>query len=124
MTFVPERDLNYWKVGQKVQFRTENRLQTVSGTVKEIGPSRLHNLDYPQLAAQNKGSLPTVQDPNSRALILVESYYPVLVELDGHDPIRLNETGQVILKGPWTSYVGRWLDWFGSSCGEKAGSEK
>ncbi len=121
MTFVPERDLSYWHVGQKVQFRTENRLQTASGVVKEIGPSRLHDLNYPQLAAQNKGTLPTVQDPNSRALLLVESYYPVLVELDGHEPIRLNETGQVLLKGPWTSYVGRFLGWFGSVLWRESG---
>ncbi len=121
LAFVPERDLSYWHVDQEVEFRTENRLRTASGKVKEIGPSRLHDLAYPQLAAQNKGTLPTVQDPNSKALLLVESFYPVLIELNPDEPMRINETGQILLKGPWTSYVGRFLEWFGSILWRESG---
>ena len=80
----------------------------------------VQNLEYPQLAAQNKGTLPTVQDPHSTALLLVKSYYPVLMELDQNEPMHIHETGQVFLKGPWTSYAGRFIEYLASILGKKS----
>ena len=59
--FVPESDIVYFKIGQRVTIYIENPLEFIEGIVTRIAPYSSENLMYPSLASINFGPLPVVE---------------------------------------------------------------
>lgn len=105
IAFVPEIYAEDLKIDQDVTFRLSKSQATLKGKIIEINPIRSNILPYPQLASINHGDLPVQQDKNGN-LILVESYYRVVVDLNTKEhPIRIGEIGYIDAYGPWRSYL-------------------
>lgn len=105
--FVSENQISYFTVGQDVTVQIEHPLIFTRGKVLSIAPYSSTDLIYPALASTNFGPLPVVEKAQGR-LGLVESYYVVFVDIEDADKalsdvIRMGQTAQVIIRGPWIS---------------------
>lgn len=102
--FVPEKQIDTVQVGSWIKVSFKNGRKDLWGKIKEISPYNNVNLDYEQLASINGGDLPVIKDPTKTKLLLVESYYSVVVELEPHtEKLRIGETGHLKYYGPWES---------------------
>lgn len=105
IAYVPEVYIEDIQEGQDINFQVKSTFERVRGHVTKIVPARHTELKYPQLASVNKGDIPVIQDPKSNKLVVIESYYMVLAELEKSDvPLKLEETGYLEIRGPWRSY--------------------
>lgn len=103
--FVPERDVGFLQVGERITFRTKATRDHIGGEIKRISPVRAFNLDYPELASLHHGDL-LVTDQRGK-YVLEGSYFPVIAKLDKRASLRIGEEGHVYIQGPWTSYLMR-----------------
>lgn len=103
--FVPEGDIEYLDIGDKVYFRPVGKLEFIPGKVVRIAPIKDRVLLFPQLASTNQGPLPVSIDPVTKKALLVESYYLVVVELDENDEhsVGIGQTGFLNFRGKWSS---------------------
>ena len=105
--FVPESDIEYFKIGQPVSIRVEHPIQNVEGNVTRIAPFSSEKLLYPALASVNFGPLPVVEQSTGQ-LFLIESYYIVYAEIDKNafaEQPKFGQTATVYVRGPWRSYA-------------------
>ena len=116
--FVPEALLHLIKKGQKVDFVLTSTHKTYTGTVESINSLREDRLNFPSLASNFRGDLPVVEDSRG-TLLLIESYYPVRINLGNITPkpcvgmeqsdcsqkLRYGELGNVKLIGPSRSLL-------------------
>ena len=112
LAFVPELYLHDLKIGQDTSFRVKSNFEKIDGKIKLIRYDREAVLNYPQLASVNGGELPVMEEQKNQSfkeaeiakLNLVESYFPVEVNLDNQvQGLRLGETGDIIVESPWRS---------------------
>ena len=82
--------------------------QPEDGVIKRISPIRAARLEYPQLASIYGGSLAVVEEPHHEYRLL-DSYFPVLIELERQPILRIGQEGVVTIRGPWNSYLVRLL---------------
>lgn len=109
--FVPEKDLKGIETGQRANFQLRVTGQVYPGTIANISPVKSSRLLYPQLASIHGGDLPVVdkgaQSASQTALIMVESYYQVDLDLDPTDvPLRIGQVGDLDYRGKWYSIFG------------------
>ncbi len=100
--FVPESELEYIEVGDRVGFRIRNTFKDYPGTIENIAPVRSSMLSYPQLASIYAGNLPVIEG-EGKQLRLIDAFYSVRIRLDERGDIRLGTTGEVRFWGPWRS---------------------
>ena len=101
--YVPESLVGAFELGNTVLFRSNGNLQEVEGVVTTIRQSRARFLRYPQLASVYGGEIP-VLPTEGKALSIVESYYPVRIEIKNPpENMRFGETGEVFVTGYWRS---------------------
>lgn len=107
IAFVPENKLSYLRVGQSVTFRLFNNLKWYQGKILKMLPMRTGTLIYPQVASIYEGDLPVVKLGEEKdQLVVLESYFLVLMELDEQDPtLRIGEKGELHARGPWKSLL-------------------
>jgi len=103
--FVPEKNQRDLYLGQPMTFTIPQPRREYSGTITKIGQARVEELEYPQLASQNYGELPTIE-PEPGTFRVVESYYPVEASLDEESgELKYGNLGTATVVGPWRSLI-------------------
>lgn len=105
--YVPDEEIQELSIGQEITFYPYRFYGKFSGKIIQIPPVRSEILDHPQLASTYGGDLP-VLGTGEKPLTLVESFYPVLVELNEHQELKIGDRGEVVYTGPWRSHA-MWL---------------
>jgi len=113
IAFVPEANLHDVREGQEVIFRTKSGFIEVKGVITSIPAFRASLLIYPQLASVNLGDLPVSEEPSQNKpneppqnrFVLVESYFPVEVDIQfaENENLRFGESGYLLVEGEWKS---------------------
>ncbi len=111
--YVAERYWTYLYQGQSITFTLPGPYQVFEGVVTKIGQARVENLEYPQLASQNYGDLPTIEGEGG-AFRVVDSYYPVEAiferpDLGKEKILKYGNMGDVTIVGPWRSLLVEFL---------------
>lgn len=107
MAFLPEKALTGLKEGDPVTFRARD-FTRYSGRIVQISPGRAHVLSYPALGSIYGGSLPVTQDrEDPEKLMMVESYFPILVHLETGEGLKYGATGELLYTGTWYSLFWR-----------------
>ena len=105
LTFVPENQIDSFKIGQKAKIIQTHPFMSLTGTVVRINPARAETLNYLNLASIYRGPLPVTIDESGKQFVLVESYYIVYVEIDPVNAknLKIGQIVEVRVRGPWQS---------------------
>ena len=107
--FVAERYWDYLHEGQTLTFTLPQPYQEFAGKITTISQVRAEELEYPALASQNFGELPTVEGEQGGYRV-IESYFPVEALLEDQtlgekEILRYGNLGSVTIQGPWRSLL-------------------
>ena len=107
--FVDEERVTHIEPGTGVTFMLEAAPSLIRGTVQSVSPVRAETIDHLALTSQAAGALPVLQEEKGR-LRMLESRYSVIIALD-FSPAHytLGQSGNVWLRSPPSSHLGRWL---------------
>ncbi len=115
ISFVPEDQIEYIKIGDAVKMRFDTNIKTVPGKVIKIRSYKEEDLVFKQLSSLHGGNLPvtTPTDPKDPEM-LIESYYTILVQLEvnNHNQLNIGQEGYVLFEGPWQSKLVHFLKTF------------
>jgi putative peptide zinc metalloprotease protein len=112
IAFVPESDLNLIEQGQEVSFYSKDYNYKYEGRIRSIGTSSETYLNFPQLSSVHHGDLPVKEEGDK--LILVESFYPVVVDVSAKPPFKIGLTGYIEVKGKPRSSLSKFYQHFKS----------
>ncbi len=104
IAFIPETDATIIREGETVYFRTPSNNDLFKGKVVSVNPVRTAVLKQFPLASIFHGDLAVTEDPTTKELKMVDTYYTIKVSIEDHrDVLRFGQTGYLEVEGPWKS---------------------
>ena len=104
IAFVPEVDLGFLKIGNSIKFRVPSTNEFFYGKILSINPVRTEVLKQFALASTYHGDLAVSEDPHTKELRMIDTYYTVKILLDKPESqLRFGQTGYIETEGPWKS---------------------
>lgn len=107
---VPESVIGDLHAGMPVSFSPIRSGKRFEGKIKEIVSSRADFLIHPQLASTHGGPIP-VSQVGQRQMVLLESYYPIKIELMSPSSLPIGQIGKIYARGPWSSKLITCIEW-------------
>lgn len=121
VAYIPEEYVQTVETGIEVEFRFNGTKDVISGVIRAVHPVRERLLQHHQLASINGGQLPTTREGRHK-LVLIETYYEVIVELKEEDQAhRLGQTGELLVSSGWESKLVTSLKYIGSIFWQESG---
>lgn len=97
--YVPESLFSEVELGKPVSFWFKrDTWESVDGKIISVVPLRSTSLEYEQLASHAGGNIAVVPKRDTGDLLMVDSYYPVKIELESYsEDLPFGQTGEIYL---------------------------